>query len=161
MISNHVKNSTPGTCETEVVVTDTFASIWHSFHYVVPFIFWENCVFFQTAYCVLIDGTNSTAKAQTNSTANISDSFNISGWKIPLIYLSNVDDIALWRSVILSLSTKAVKLINSSARMALKFNFFMVSRIRTSCTNICSQLILQEMCEFSIPKSHKTMCPNL
>ena len=57
----------------------TLISVCHTFHILreLPY-----CFNFQTAYCCFLNGRNSTAKAQTNITADISDSINISGWKV-------------------------------------------------------------------------------
>ena len=44
------------------------------------------CFYFQTSSCCFLNGTNSMAKSQINSTVNIADSAKISFWKFPLIY---------------------------------------------------------------------------
>ena len=61
----------------------------------------------------------------------------------------------------LSLWKISMKVINSSASMALNCYFFRGSHICTPYTTIYSQLIFQSMCEFSRPKQHKPKCPHL
>ena len=71
------------------------------------------CYFHFRIFCLcLLNGIKITAKAQTDSTANRSDTVNVTCCKVNLIFLI-IDSIALWRSFVLSLSTTAVKFINS------------------------------------------------
>ena len=74
--------------------------VCHLFHIMIEL---SCCFYFQTAPCCFLNGTNSTAKAQTNSNANRYDSVNISCCKVPFIYFSIIDCISQWRSVMLSL----------------------------------------------------------
>ena len=93
-----------------------------------------------------------TDKSQENSTTNRAYSVKISGCIVPLIYFWSLDIIVMRRSIMLSVSTTAVKSINSSARIALRCHFFRVSWICTPCATICSKLILQATCDFSRPE---------
>ena len=118
-------------------------------------------IYFQSVSWCLLYVENSTIKAQTNRNMNRADSIKISGWKLPLIYFSRIYRIELWRSVMLWVSTKSAKLINSLSRMALNWNLFRGSRICTPHRTVSSKLIFQSICEFSISKLHEPKFPNL
>ena len=136
----------------------TLISVGHVFNILkeLPY-----CFCFQTVSLCLINLTNNTANNQTNSTENRYYSSNISGCKVPLIYFSSIDGITLWMSVMLSVSTTSVKFINYPTSMAINCHFFRISHIFTIRTTMISQLIFQEMCEFSIPRSKKPNFPRL
>ena len=82
-------------------------------------------------------------------------------WKYPWFLFPSIDGIALWRYVMLSVQTEAVNYINYPESMSLNCHLFRVWWICTPHTTILSQLTSQEICEFSIPKSHKHKCPRL
>ena len=60
----------------------TLVSVFHTFHIIIIL----SCFYSQNVSCFFLNITNIPYEVQTNSTTIRSDSVNISGWKVPLIF---------------------------------------------------------------------------
>ena len=154
--SSHLWNR--GSCHWLICIYVTLIVLCHLFYILIEL---PCCFYFQIAPWCFLNGTNSTAKAPKNSTANRYKSVKISCCKVPLIYFSISDCISQWSYIMLSPSSTGVELINSSKSIALKCHLFRGSQISTPRPTIFSLLVFQAMCYFSRTRSQKHKFPRL